>query len=141
MNFLDKLALMGRRYEQRGSPSTGDTKLHLPEVLAMYNGKAILELTAEPLSKDSHTIRPDAERKLKVSLLDGLSEIHAPDGGWYEVFETAPTGDIAKVRIVAMSPQGAQAGELKMLVGRRTLDHYFLEDPLIASLRERGEIA
>ena len=75
-----------------------------------------------------------------VSLLDGLSEIHAPAGGWYEVLETAPSGDLAKVRILAKDGGGSTVGELRMLVGRRTLDHYFLEDPLLKSLQEQGRV-
>jgi|SRR5688572_30788779 hypothetical protein len=138
MDFLDKLALSGRRYEPRVSPVTGSTQLHLPEVLMMYNGKAIMELTTGSNGKPSKTVRPDPDRKLKVSLLDGLSEIHVPAGGWYEVYETAPSGDLAKVRVVARAPGGASAGELRMLVGRRTLDHYFLEDPILKSLEEHA---
>jgi hypothetical protein len=138
MNLMDRLALSGRRYETRVSPETGSSQLQLPQVLLMYNGKAIMELTTVSSGKPSKTIRPDPDRKLKVSLLDGLSEIHAPAGGWYEVHETAPSGDLAKVRIVAKDHGGSSVGELRMLVGRRTLDHYFLEDPILKSLEERA---
>ena len=139
MDLLDKLALSGRRYEPRVSPVTGSAQLHLPEVLMMYNGKAIMESTTVANGKPSKTARPDPERKLKVSLLDGLSEIHVPAGGWYEIYETAPSGDLTKVRIVAKGSDGATAGELRMLVGRRTLDHYFLEDPILQSLQEHAK--
>ena len=139
MDFMDKLALAGRRYESRLAPDTGNTQLQLPQVLTMYNGKAILELTSSVAAGPSKTVRPDADRKLKVSLLDGLSEIHAPSGGWYEVFETAPSGDLAKVRIVAKDGRGGTVGELRMLVGRRTLDHYFAEDPILQSLQEQAK--
>lgn len=138
MDLMDKLALAGRRYESRVSPETGSTQLQLPQVLTMYNGKAIMELTTLTQGKPSKTVRPDTDRKLKVSLLDGLSEIHAPAGGWYEAFETAPSGDLAKVRILAKDSGGASVGELRMLVGRRTLDHYFLEDPILKSLEEHS---
>jgi hypothetical protein len=137
---MDRLALSGRRYESRVAADTGSSKLQLPQVLTMYNGKAILELTSVVNGKPSKTVKPDADRKLKVSLLDGLSEIHAPAGGWYEVFETAPSGDLAKVRILAKDGGGSTVGELRMLVGRRTLDHYFLEDPILQSLQEQGRV-
>jgi hypothetical protein len=139
MDFMDRLALAGRRYESRVSPETGSMRLQLPQVLTMYNGKAIMELTALNTARPSKTVRPDADRKLKVSLLDGLSEIHAPAGGWYEVFETAPSGDLAKVRIVAKDSGGSSTGELRMLVGRRTLDHYFLEDPILRALEDQSK--
>ena len=138
MDFMDKLALSNRRYESRVALDTGSSKLQLPQVLMMYNGKAILELTTVMEGKPSKTVKPDAQRKLKVSLLDGLSEIHAPEGGWYEVLETAPSGELSKVRILAKSAGGATVGEVRMMVGRRTLDHYFLEDPILKSLQEQG---
>lgn len=107
----------------------------------MFVGKAVLEMKVYHEGRAMQTTRPDAERKLKVSLLDGISEIHPPAGGWYEVYETAPTGDLAKARIVAMLPSGSAESELTILVGRRTLEHYFVEDPLISSFQQGHDLA
>lgn len=134
MDIFDRLALMGRRYETRRSPRTGSTHFSLSDVLLTFSGKAILEMTVQREGRDTTTARPDAERKLKLSLLDGMSEIHVEAGGWYEVQSMAPTGDFSKVRITARTPSGAAAGELRLLVGRRTMEHYFLEDPLLSSI-------
>jgi hypothetical protein len=80
-------------------------------------------------------VRPDPVRKVKVSLLDnGISAIHSSSGDWYQVYRTAPSGDYSKVRIVANSPEGAKLGEIKMLVGRRTYDQYYAEDPIFAEI-------
>ncbi|HEX5369995.1 MAG TPA: hypothetical protein VFY10_11320 [Dehalococcoidia bacterium] len=134
MDIFDRLALMGRRYETRHSPRTGGTQFSLSDVLLMFHDKAILEMTVQSEGRAATTARPDAERKLKLSLLDGMSEIHVQDGGWYEVQSMAPSGDFSKVRITAKTASGAAAGELRLLVGRRNMEHYFLEDPLLASI-------
>ena len=134
MDIFDRLALMGRRYETRRSPRTGSTQFSLSDVLLMFSDKAILEMTVQRQGSDATTRRPDAERKLKLSLLDGMSEIHVDAGGWYEVQTMAPSGDFSKVRIVGKQASGAVNGELRLLVGRRNMEHYFLEDPLLSSM-------
>ena len=136
MSALDMLALWGRRYEQQHKPGSGSTRFGLSDVMEMFDRNLILELTTVAGSKEGQTVRPDSVRKIKVSLLDdGISAIHAGGDGWYEVFRTAPTGDTSKVRIVAHGPQGEKLGEVRMLVGRRTYDHYFAEDPIFSHLQ------
>lgn len=135
MDILDRLAIMGRRYERRRSLHSGSQELDLSEVLLMYNRKSIFERVTLPHDGEPTTSRQDTTKKLNLSLLDAISEIYVDDGGWYEVFETPPSGDTSKVRIVAYSPEGRPHGELRMVVGRRTRDHYFSEDPILDSLR------
>jgi hypothetical protein len=138
MDIFDKLAFVGRRYEKQRAPSTGSARLNLHDVLQMFDRSAILELTPSTKDTPGKTIRPDAVRKMKVSLLDdGISAIHSDSGDWYEAFRTAPSGDLSRVRIVAYSPSGARVGEIRMLVGRRSFDHYFAEDPILDALAER----
>jgi hypothetical protein len=133
MDLWDRLALAGRRYQRRHSVESGNPRLHLGEVLRMFDHKAIME--AETQRNGNRTLtRPDPARKLKISLLDVISEIQPEGEGWYEVFETPPSGDLSKVRIVSFAPGMQPVGELRLLVGRRTLDHYFPEDPLFASI-------
>jgi hypothetical protein len=139
MDLWDRIALFGRRYEQRRSVESGSPRLSLGEVLRMYNGKGIMELTSRRAGGEERSLRPDPERKLKISLLDVISEIQPQNGGWYEVFETAPSGDLSRVRILGHASENETTGEIRMLVGRRSLDSYFLEDPLFDSIRRRLE--
>jgi len=139
MKLLDRLSLSGRRHERRRS-ITGSPRLDLHEVLRMYDHKAILEVAIWLHGKKTQHLRPDSERKFKLSLVDMLSELQPEEGSWYEVFETAPTGDLSKVRIVVYSGEGKPKGELRMLMGRRTMDNYFLEDPVFDSIRQAADL-
>jgi hypothetical protein len=134
MNLLDKLALSGRRYEQTRVPRNGSTQFTLADVLEMFNFNTILELTPVVNGKTQQTMRPDAVRKLKVSLLDGISAIHSHDDDWYEVHRTAPSGDLAHAKVVAFTRQGEKVGELQMLVSQRMPLYYFGEDPIFEAI-------
>jgi hypothetical protein len=136
MDVFDKLALSSRRYEQAKAPRTGTHVFTLGDVMEMFGRNAILELTATGGDGQSRTVRPDPVRKLKVSLLDdGISAIHSGASDWYHVYRTAPSGDLARVKIEALSPSSEKVGEIRMLIGRRTYDHYWKDDPLIEQLR------
>jgi hypothetical protein len=140
VDFFDKLAFLGRKYEPVTAPGTGSRRFTMGDVLMMFNQSAILELTPYTPSGPLPTVRPDAVRKLKVSLLDdGLSAIHSTPSDFYEVFRTAPSGDISKVRIVAYNANGNRLGEMRMDVGRRTYEHYFEEDPIIGHIAQRNQ--
>jgi hypothetical protein len=141
MDLSDRLALAGRRYGRRRSIVSGSQRLNLSEVLRVYDHKAILDVAVLHHGKQTRHMKPDPEKKLKLSLLDMVSELQPEEDTWYEVFETAPTGELSKVRIVACSGQGESNGELLLLLGRRTLDNYFVEDPLFESVRQATETA
>lgn len=138
MNLLDNLALMGRRYDQQVLPSSGSTRFTLQDLLSTFDRQTIYELTPYTSGKPGTILRPDEIRKMKVSLLDGISAIHTGPTEWYEVYKTAPSGDIAKVRIVAHAQSGQQLGEIRMLVGQRSFKHYFDEDPIVGEIQRRG---
>ena len=138
MDLLDTLAFWGRRYEKQRVPRTGSTRFSLHDVLETFDRNAIFELTPYANGKPGQTVRPNAASKMKVSLLDsGISAIHSGSDDWYEVLRTAPSGDLSRVRVVAHSANGNEVGEVRMLVGMRTYDHYFSEDPILAELAER----
>ena len=138
MNLLDKLALSGRRYEQARVPRNNSTQFTLADVLQMFNFNTILELTPVVNGKTQATMQPDAVRKLKVSLLDGISAIHSHEEDWYEVYRTAPSGDLARVRVVAHKRAGETVGELQMLVSQRMPQYYFGEDPIIEAIGKQS---
>ena len=140
MDLFDTLAFLGRKYERQVVPGTGSPRFAMTGVLQMFDHAAILELT--PITKDGPlpTVRPDTVRKLKVSLLDdGLSAIHSGTDNWYEVYRTAPSGDVSRVKITAYSPDGKKQGEIRMLVGRRSFEHYFEEDPILRHISARPD--
>jgi len=140
MDVFDKLALDARRYEQARVPRSGSFVFTLGDVLQMLGRNAILEMKAVGGNGPTRTMRPDPVRKMKVSLLDdGITAIHSGAGDEYHVFRTAPSGDLSKVRIVALSTTGEKVGEVRMLIGRRTYDHYFKDDPLIEQLRNSAQ--
>jgi hypothetical protein len=139
MDLLDRLTLAGRRHERRRSPVSGSERLNLSEVLMVYDHKAILEASILGHGNQARHVKPDPERKLKLSLLDMISELQPEADSWYEVFETAPTGDLSKVRIMTHSEAGEFKGELRMLMGRRSLDNYFAEDPVFDSIKQSTE--
>jgi hypothetical protein len=137
MDILDRMALWGRKYEQQKSLRTGDTRFDLGELLLRYNRNAILELTPITQSGPGLTARPDPVRKLKISLLDeGIASLGAEAGEWFEVYETAPSADFARVRIVGLV-QNRPAGEIRMLIAQRNPDLYFKEDPIFGTLAAR----
>ena len=139
MDLLDSLALWGRRLEQQMNPDSGGIRFSLHELLMAFDRNAILELTPVVGGKALATIRPDPVRKVKVSLLDdGISAIQPGGASWNEVFRTAPSGDLAKVRIVARSADGDKVAEIRMLVGRRTYDQYFAEDPIFRHIEQQS---
>ncbi|MGE0059618.1 MAG: hypothetical protein AB7P33_04570 [Dehalococcoidia bacterium] len=137
MNLFDKLALAGRRYEIARVPRNQSTQFTLGDTLEFFNFNTILELTPVVNGKSEATLRPDAVRKLKVSLLDGISAIHSHNDDWFEVYRTAPSGDLTRVRIVAHSRSGEKIGELQMLVSQRLPIYYFGEDPILDEILKR----
>jgi hypothetical protein len=138
VDLFDRLALEARKYDQLTVPSSGSRTFSLSDVLEMLGQNAILEMTALPASAPKKTLRPDAVRKIKVSLLDdGIVAIHSGSTDQYEVFRTPPSGDLSKVKIVASAPNGSRIGEIRLLMGRRSFEHYFEEDPIFDELRRR----
>ena len=132
IDLIDRLAFFGRRYERQVSHRSGSSRFSLSDVLEVFDRNTILELTPVAAGKPLESVRPDAKRKIKVSLLDkGISAIHSHADDWFEVFRTAPSGDLTKVRIVAYSPNNDKAGEISMLVSQRLPAHYFVEDPIL----------
>jgi hypothetical protein len=134
MNLLDKLALSGRRYERAKVPRNQSTQFTLADALEFFSRNTILELTPVVNGKQEATLQPDPVRKLKVSLLDGISAIHSHNDDWFEVLRTAPSGDLTRVRIIANSRKGDKIGELHMLVSQRMPLYYFGEDPIFEAL-------
>jgi hypothetical protein len=100
----------------------------------MYSKEAILELTASADGVFWTTRRPDVQRKLKVSLLDSVSDLHLPADAWFQVGQTAPSGDYARARIEAFGREKESLGHIEMLIGRRNYDYYFAQDPLLDQL-------
>ena len=142
MDLFDKLALDNRHYERMVAPRSGSTMFTLGDVLETVGRSAIHELTAIPASGPKKTLKPDAVRKIKLSLLDdGIVAIHSSVKDVYQVFQTAPSGDYSRVKVVATAPDGARVGEVQMLLGRRTFEHYFEEDPIYKTVLEHKEPA
>jgi len=139
VDLFDKLALWGRRYQKLVNPRTGDTRFSLSDLLELFRRNTILELTPAVGGKPQATARPDPVRKLKVSILDqGVSALGDTATAWYEVSMTAPSGDLARARVLAYGAHGP-AGELRMLIARRDPDLYFKEDPILSALVEGGD--
>jgi hypothetical protein len=139
MELLDRLALTGRRYERVHVPGSGSTRFSMGDLFLMFGRSAILQLTHSAPGRAAATVKPDSVRKIKVSLLDdGLSAIHSTDSDYYEVYRTAPSGDLSKVRIVAYSRDGSQVGDLRMTLGRRSFEHYFKDDPILDAINDQG---
>jgi hypothetical protein len=135
MNTIDTMALWARRYEPQYLPDGRGKRFSLIDLLWLFDRNAILELTPVVDGKPLPVVKPDAVRKVKVSLLDdGISAIDPGPDGWYEVYRTAPSGDLSKVRIMAHAPGGRKAGEVRLLVGRRSYDQYFAEDPIFEAI-------
>ena len=140
MDVFDKLAFWGRKYEPVVVPGTGSRRFTMTDLFQMFGRSAILELTPYGAEAAMPAVRPDSVRKLKVSLLDdGLSAIHSTNSDFYEVYRTAPSGDISRVRIIANSVEGRRVGEIRMEIGRRSYEHYFEEDPILAHIAGRNQ--
>jgi len=140
VDLFDKVALWGRRYERQVNPRTGNTRFSLSDLLEVFRHNTILELTPVTAGKPQTTARPDPVRKLKVSILDqGVSALGDAPKAWYEVWMTAPSGDLARARVVAYGPDGAVAGSLRMLIAQRDPDLYFREDPILSALAEEAK--
>jgi hypothetical protein len=131
VDFFDRLALAGRRFERVRSPATGSTQLTLEEVLRVFQNKTLLELETTPAGQDASSALHETGRP--ISIIDCIAAITATDDRWYEVMQTAPSGDYARFRISAM-PSG---GHIACLVGRRSPEHHVAEDPILEHLRTR----
>jgi hypothetical protein len=131
VDLFDRLALFSRHFQVRRSAIDGQPALHLEELLRVFHGKTILEMEVRPYGKEPHRLTHQVGRP--VSLIDGIAEVGGDSGTSYEVMETAPSGDHAKVRITTQ-PGG---GQLVMLIGRRTPDHAPSEDALLDELKAR----
>jgi hypothetical protein len=130
VDWFDRLALHGRRYERRRSAVTGSTGLHLAEVLQIFRRKTILEMDVRATGEAERSRRHRVGSP--ISLVDGLAEIHGGAGSSFEVLETAPSGDFSRVRIVAR-PGGS---ELSMLVAERQPEHHASEDQVLDALHD-----
>ena len=131
MDLFDKLALTMRRFEPRRTPGKNDRRFELLDLMALYSKEAILELTASADGVFWTTRRPDLQRKLKVSLLDSISDLRLPADAWFHVGQTAPSGDYARARVEAFGRGKETLGRIEMLIGRRNYDYYFTQDPLL----------
>ena len=135
MDVFDVLALWGRKYEQVLVAGSRTKSFSLSALLEMFSRNAIMELTPYVGNSPRDTVRFDKARKVKVSLLDnGISVIHSGSEDTYEVYRTAPSGELSKVKIIAYSPDGSKTGELRMVVGQRSYEHYFEGDPILEAL-------
>jgi len=134
MDLFDKLALSMRRFEPRRTPATKDKRFELLDLMEAYSNEAILELTASADGVFWTTRRPDAQRKLKVSLLDSVSDLRLPADAWFRVGQTAPSGDFARARIEAFGRGYERLGRIEMLIGRRNYAYYFTDDPVLGQI-------
>jgi hypothetical protein len=136
MDLFDKLALSMRRYEARETLRTHDKRFELMDLMEMFSKEAILELTASGDGVSSVTRRPDEKRKLKVSLLDSVSDLRLPSDAWFTVGQTPPSGDYSKALVKAYGRGHEDLGKIQMLIGRRNYAYYFAQDPLMAQIAE-----
>jgi hypothetical protein len=134
MDIFDKLALTMRKYEPRSAPRRHDRRFELMDVMEMYSKQSILELSASGDGKKWSRVTPDAQRKLKVSLLDSLSELSLPADAWFSVEQTAPSGDYSRARIEAHGRGNESLGQIDMLLGRRNYAYYYDEDPVLGQI-------
>ena len=136
MDLFDKLALTLRRFEPRRTPRN-DRRFELLDLMELYAREAILELTASADGVFWTTRRPDMQRKLKVSLLDSISDLRLPADAWFRVGQTAPSGDYARARVHAFGRGNERLGHIELLIGRRDYDYYFTHDPLLDQIDSR----
>jgi hypothetical protein len=134
MDLYDKLALSMRRYEPRQTMRTHERRFELVDLIEMYSKDSILELTSAAPGGKSSTHRPDDQRKLKVSLLDSVSDLELPADAWFRVAQTPPSGDYSRARIKAYGRGNERLGEIKLLIGRRSYDYYFADDPVLGQI-------
>ena len=134
MDVFDKLALSMRRYEAVQTPRDHSKRFSLMELMEMYSKQSILELNATADGKKWSRLTPDANRKLKVSLLDSISELGLPADAWFSVGQTAPSGDYSRVHIEAHGRGNEALGTVDMLLGRRNYAFYFTEDPVLGQI-------
>ena len=140
MDLFDKLAFAGRRYDRQTVPNTTRTRYSMAEVLRRFDHVAIMELTPYAKGKKGETFKPDRIRKIKVSLLDnGLAALHSDASDWFEVYQTTPSGDLSKVRVVVYDPSNVRLGEIRMVVGRRSFEQYFEHDPIFEAIANRTQ--
>jgi hypothetical protein len=134
MDVFDKLALSMRRYEPMHTQRTHGKRFELIDLMEMYSKQSILELNASGDGKKWSKLTPDSERKLKVSLLDSISELALPADAWFTVGQTAPSGDYSRARIEAHGRGNEDLGHIEMLLGRRNYAFYYTEDPVITQI-------
>jgi hypothetical protein len=134
MDLFDKMALSMRRYEPRTAMRTHHKRFELVDLIETYSKEAILELTTTPPGGKSSTRRPDEQRKLKVSLLDSVSDLALPADAWFRVAQTPPSGDYSRAHIKAYGRGNERLGEIKLLIGRRNYAYYFAEDPVLEQI-------
>jgi hypothetical protein len=134
MDLFDKLALSMRRYETLRTARANTPRFELRDLVELYSKQSILELNASADGKKWSRLTPDAERKLKVSLLDSVSELGLPADAWFTVSQTAPSGDYARARIQAHGRGSESLGQIEMLLGRRNYSFYYTEDPLLSHI-------
>jgi hypothetical protein len=138
MDVFDKLALTMRRYEPRRTLRTSERRFELMDLMEMYSKQSIHELSASKDGKVWARRTPDAGRKLKVSLLDSVSDLGLPADAWYYVEQTAPSGDYARARIEAHGRGDERLGHIEMLIGRRNYDYYYTDDPVLGQIETNG---
>jgi len=141
MDIFDKLALSMRRFEPMRTLRGKSARFELMDLMEMYSKQSILELDTSADGKKWSQRRPDAERKLKVSLLDSLSELRLPADAWFTVGQTAPSGDFSKARIEARGRGHESLGQIEMLIGRRNYAYYFTDDPVIGEIHSNAATA
>lgn len=134
MDVFDKLALTMRRYEAMQTQRSHNKRFELMDLMEMYSKQSILELNASGDGKKWSRLTPDATRKLKVSLLDSISELSLPADAWFTVGQTAPSGDYSRARIAAHGRGDEALGEIEMLLGRRNYAFYYTDDPVLSQI-------
>jgi hypothetical protein len=134
MDIFDKLALSMRRYEPVHTARQGSERFDLIDLMEMYSKQSILELQASRDGKRWSKLTPDEHRKLKVSLLDSISELSLPQDAWFSVGQTAPSGDYSKVHIDAHGRGNEDLGQIDMLLGRRNYAYYYADDPVLGQI-------
>jgi hypothetical protein len=136
MDLFDKLALDSRHFERMVAPRSSSATFTLGDVLETVGRSAIHEMTIVPASGSKQTLKPDASRRIRLSLLDdGITAIHSSVKDQYQVFQTAPSGDFSRVKVVAFAPDGSKVGEVQMLLGRRVFANVADEDPIEETVR------
>jgi hypothetical protein len=137
MDLFDRLALAMRRFEPKHTLSKHERRFELLDLMELYSKETILELTGSADGVFWTTRRPDMQRKLKVSLLDSVSDLRLPADAWFHVSQTAPSGDFARARVQAFGRANERLGRIDLLIGRRNYAYYFSQDPLLDQIESR----